>query len=201
MRLVANFAAAVRLGLWSTAVGWSVSLAGCCCGGLPSARSGDALLGCAAASGRSCEDTSCVVPHAGYCAADACSSLWAWPKRVLRRCCGPLMHPAAVTQSATEAEMTPPHARFHPVPTAPVFAQRYDYMPPERIMAPPPAHPRLAPHALPHLSQVQPLPAASQDNDDDRAPRPPRAAPLPAESHNSLPLPLPSPPPSESPRL
>ena len=51
---------------------------------------------------------------------------------------GPLFNRDAPydAQALAEAELQPPFARFHPVPTAPVFAPHYDYEPPQPMMVP-----------------------------------------------------------------
>ncbi len=174
---------------------WVCWLAGCCCWGVPSARFNGpppypAVAPVQTAAASICPlDDACVVPPEGYCGADDCPPLWAWSRgllqrccRPLRRCCGPLFHPGRVSGGEAEAELLPPHARFHPVPSAPVFAQRQDYAPPERMMMPLPAHPRLAPHALPHVPDVQPL-APSRDV----------SAPVPDSDPNPYPTPAPIP--------
>ena len=43
------------------------------------------------------------------------------------------------TGPASESLIDPPHSRFHPVPTAPVFAGRIEYDPPRAMV---PAHPK-----------------------------------------------------------
>lgn len=165
--------AAGRSGLLSIAVTGTVCLAGCCGGILTSARyatpvSGPAALSTAAmpvapADVATTGDAGCVVPSEGYCGADDCPPLVAWPGGVWGRCLGPLFHRRGAAgqlgaQADVEAELYPPHSRFHPVPTTPVFAQRQDYEPPQRMMEPTPAPPRFAPQALPHVPNVQPLP-------------------------------------------
>lgn len=206
MRRLAISAVAKRGGLLGTVVVWTVCLAGCCCGVVPSARFAApgpvpaTMPGAGwAAAARTCPtalpDSGCVVPPGGFCGADDCPSLLAWPCGVLKRCGGPLFHPGRASGTSgeeTEAELYPPHSRFHPVPAAPVFAQRYDYEPPDRMMVPTPAHPRLAPQALPHVPGVQPLPAGSGAAG-------PVADPVPVEPPvgNLLPQPLPAPPQEE----
>jgi len=51
---------------------------------------------------------------------------------------GPLFNREAPydAQAMAEAELQPPFARFHPVPTAPVFEPQYDYQPPQLMMVP-----------------------------------------------------------------
>lgn len=70
-----------------------------------------------------------------------------------------------------EAELYPPHSRFHPVPTAPVFAQRAEYLPPEQMLQTVPEKP--FPHLTPPLHPV-----------------PTQPAPLPAPRHQAEPSPL-----------
>jgi hypothetical protein len=47
--------------------------------------------------------------------------------------CGPLFHRKA-GPGLVEEELRPPHSRFHPVPTRPVFEPRLDYAVPELMM-------------------------------------------------------------------
>jgi len=67
----------------------------------------------------------------------------------LRCCLGPLfcrqIPPDA--HAFAEAQLQPPFARFHPVPTAPVFLSHYDDQPPQ-LMRVPVQEPRRFPHAL-----------------------------------------------------
>jgi hypothetical protein len=93
----------------------------------------------------------------------------------------------------TEAELYPPHSRFHPVPTAPVFAQRTEYEPPELIMEPVPAKPHLAPRTLPNVPQDRlrsPLPT------DGKLPA---MVPVPTDpwATNAAPERIPAEPPNE----
>jgi hypothetical protein len=154
-------------GLLCTATVWAMCLTGCCGGILTSARYAApspqvATLPTASALGPTASsathgETACVVAPAGYCGADECPPLVNWPRGLWARCLGPLFHGRGQA-GMTEAELYPPHSRFHPVPTAPVFAPRDDYEPPERMMEPAPAHPRLAPQSLPRVPDVQLLP-------------------------------------------
>jgi hypothetical protein len=165
--------AAGRGGRLSIAVVWTVCLTGCCGGILTSARYAPpvphpatvptAAAPAAPVDSASTVDAGCVIPPEGYCGADDCPPLLTWPRGVWARCLGPLFHRRGeagqtAAEAEVEAELYPPHSRFHPVPTAPAFAQRYDYEPPERMMEPIPARPRFAPQALPHVPDVQPLP-------------------------------------------
>ena len=159
--------------LLSIAVTWTVCLAGCCGEILTSARyatpvSGPAAVSTAAmpvapADVATTGDAGCVVPSEGYCGSGRLSTTG----RLARRSVGALPRSALPSPRAAgqleaeadvEAELYPPHSRFPPVPTAPVFAQRQDYEPPQRMMEPTPAPPRFAPQALPHVPNVQPLP-------------------------------------------
>lgn len=58
-------------------------------------------------------------------------------------CFGPLFHWGSTSEdeALAEAELYPPHSRFHPVPTTPVFAQREEYLPPEPMMQTVPVNP------------------------------------------------------------
>jgi hypothetical protein len=105
----------------------------------------------------------------GTCTCGACPPVckkpWRWPRlpRLLHPhrllwCFGPLLHwgPTPEEEALMEAELYPPHSRFHPVPTAPVFAQRAEYLPPESMMQAVPERP--FPHLTPPLN---PVPAQS----------------------------------------
>ncbi len=73
---------------------------------------------------------------------------------------GPLFNHRAPydPEALAEAELQPPFARFHPVPTAPVFAPRYDYDPPQLMMAPVPQPNRLPQLLSPRSATSQPEP-------------------------------------------
>jgi hypothetical protein len=150
------------------------SLAGCCGGILPSARifpsapplavATPAVAGPAANSEclvpHAAANSECLIPPAGYCGADACPPLFAWRGARLLHGFGPLFYRGDEgEQQMTEAELYPPHSRFHPVPTAPVFAPRPEYDPPEQMMEPVPAKPHLAPRAA--LRAPRPLDLSS----------------------------------------
>lgn len=114
----------------------------------------------------------------GVCTCGACPPVCSkpWPRPRLPRlphlhgllwCFGPLFHwgESAEDAATVEAELFPPHSRFHPVPTAPVFAQRAEYIPPEQMMQAvperplpqltPPLHP-VPSHTIP--SHASPMP-------------------------------------------
>lgn len=114
---------------------WWALTAGCC-GPLTSLRYGPSGSAHAAAEARdSCgdavvdADTSCAIPAEGYCGADECPTLLCWSKPHLCRFFGPIVAGHGFPLPQAEG-LQPPHARFHPVPTAPVFAQREGYLPP-----------------------------------------------------------------------
>lgn len=101
----------------------------------------------------------------GVCTCGGCRSVCPKPSRWPRMprlphlhgllwCFGPLFHWGESSEEAAtmEAELYPPHSRFHPVPTAPVFAQRAEYMPPESMMQAVPERP--LPHLTPPLHPV-----------------------------------------------
>lgn len=46
---------------------------------------------------------------------------------------GPLMHHQRQPYAPQQATIQPPHSKFHPVPTRPVFEQRHSYSPPDPI--------------------------------------------------------------------
>lgn len=132
-----------------------------------------------AADGAPCPTAMCGSPQ-GVCSCGACPPVckpsWHLPRfpRMLHPhrllwCFGPLFHWGESAQDAAmaEAELQPPHSRFHPVPTAPVFAPRPEYVPAEPMMQMV-AEPQL-PHRGPHLKSV---PTRSLV---------PSAAPVPAE--------------------
>jgi len=182
-----------------------VCLAGCCGPLLPSGRhvpsahtSGPVPVGahaCATAD-------PAVIPSAGYCGADdcpplfsahACSRLLAGPRCWIRRCGGPLLdlrHRHGEGGGTVEAELNPPHSRFHPVPASPVFAQRDEYAPPERMMQPaPPVPHRTAPGAPQPTSPVPPAPPF-----DTHSPLiVPESVPMRIEPPGTSPLPDPLP--------
>jgi hypothetical protein len=63
---------------------------------------------------------------------------WCWPWWPQPGFClpwggGPLFH-RGLKADLVEEELRPPHSRFHPVPTQPVFEPRLEYSPPELMM-------------------------------------------------------------------
>jgi|GEM_PF-5623417 hypothetical protein len=95
---------------------------------------------------------------------------------------GPFMHPGnAPAYAAHQATIKPPHSKFHPVPTRPVFETRAEYHPPEPMgvhLVPVPDHhshsllPRLRPPDVPLGYPPTPPDASSQSlgtGDDDEA--------------------------------
>ena len=126
------------------------------------------------------ETTSCDWPLSGICGADPCPPLIVLPKCKGKWRCylGPLFcseqSPELAQMAAAEAKLQIPHSLFHPVPTAPVFSSRYDYEPPQLMMAPekPPAllAPHRTPRSLPPMSEMgplAPLPSAAKDKAQD----------------------------------
>ncbi|MHB9082097.1 MAG: hypothetical protein ACYC3X_31930 [Pirellulaceae bacterium] len=176
------------------------SLVGCQGGILPSARLAPTMFVEPTPPGAAnpvapmpTPDAACLAPPVGYCGADACPSVKTWRGARLLRCLGPLFYREDEEDLLTEAELYPPHSRFHPVPTAPVFAQRTEYEPPQLMMAPVPAEPHLAPRALPDVPRgrlLSPLPA----NGDSPAMQPWSTAPPAAQK---APEPVPPGPPHE----
>lgn len=134
-RAARTLSAMRRRPAWAGMFCAGVLLAGCC-GPLTSLRyrptgpAGEAVQqGAACSDVAAAADRACAVPPTGYCGADRCPSLLfcSWPH--LCRLLGPIAiwpRPPA----PTEEGLQPPHSRFHPVPTAPVFAQRDDYLAP-----------------------------------------------------------------------
>jgi hypothetical protein len=93
-------------------------------------------------------------------------------------------------RAMAEAQLQPPFARFHPVPTAPVFAPRYEYAPPELMMVP--AGPRhrppgaFAPHGEPlriHDQQLEPQEIVVPEL--DTVPPPPPASQISGQSRRT----------------
>lgn len=92
------------------------------------------------------EATECVVEEA--CGACPPMRLRRW--RCHWRCwVGPLFSRrcAPPPDALAELELQPPWASFHPVPTAPVFEPRYEYTPPQPVLAPT-SEPRHLTHGL-----------------------------------------------------
>ena len=154
--------AALRRRLLCLAAVGAACLSGGCCGMLTSVRYAAPASSPGPGADMACAvDDGCVIPPKGYCGADDCPRLINWPAGRWTRCLGPLFHGRKIhgpmfhgrgdggPPPMDEAELYPPHSRFHPVPTAPVFAQRPDYEPPQRMLAPVPASPRSAPQAQP----------------------------------------------------
>jgi hypothetical protein len=114
-----------------------------CCGPIASLRQGpagrvppcpEAATECAHLDGPA--DAACAIPPAGYCGADDCPSLLFCARPHLWRFLGPIAAWPRLHAPAEEG-LQPPHSRFHPVPTAPVFAQRDEYdAPVENTLAP-----------------------------------------------------------------
>jgi hypothetical protein len=85
----------------------------------------------------------CGWEHDGPCDEDICGHVlempeWRFPRLRMPRFrfpiwCGPLFHRGAET-GPVEEELRPPHSRFHPVPTQPVFEPRLEYAIPELMM-------------------------------------------------------------------
>ena len=111
----------------------------------------------------------------GACAL-SCKQLPRLPRpphpRRLFRWFGPLFHWQQASEEAAmaEAELYPPHSRFHPVPTAPVFAQRFEYAPPEPMMQTVPEH--RFPHLAPQPNSAPSQPAAPLPSPEDTEPAP-----------------------------
>lgn len=176
------------------------SLAGCRGGILPSARLalpmslGPAPAGVAAPGDPvPTSDAGCLVSPAGYCGADACPSLSTWRDARMLRCLGPLFYREDEEDQLTETELYPPHSRFHPVPTAPVFASRTEYGAPQLMMEPVPAEPHLAPRALPNVPRGRPLgPLPPNGNLPAREP-----VPTGPPATDAAPEPIPPGPPNE----
>ncbi len=183
------------------------SLAGCCGGILPSARVSPSAPPMAAAipsvaapaeTGPAANSECLVppvppVPPAGYCGADACPPLVAWCGPRLLHGLGPLFYRGDEgEQQMTEAELYPPHSRFHPVPTMPVFASRPEYDPPQQMLEPVPAKPHRVPHAAvpaprpldlssPEVGgpALEPVPAGRPENRGEPAANPAEPTPEP----------------------
>ncbi len=85
----------------------------------------------------------CGLEHEGPCDEDICGQVadvprWRFPWLRMPRChlpiwCGPLFH-RGMEVGPVEEELRPPHSRFHPVPTQPVFEPRLEYAIPELMM-------------------------------------------------------------------
>ncbi len=136
-------------------------------------------------------DLACDLPLSGLCGTAPCPPLLVLPKGKWRCYLGPLFchdQPEELAELA-EAELQVPHSLFHPVPTAPVFASRFDYAPPQLMMAPVKEPGLLAPHraprTLPPLTEMGPLaplppsPSPTSENGPDLEVIPvPDASPL-----------------------
>jgi hypothetical protein len=85
-------------------------------------------------------------------------------------------------QPAPEPPLKPPHARFHPVPTQPVFSARAGYIAPQLVGVHPPADPH-----------VEHLPSRPLSEQFDEIPVPIPDVP-PAQPIQPVPDPLSSPP-------
>jgi hypothetical protein len=124
-------------------------------------------------------DAPCGYPQGG-CTCSVCAPTCKRPPRLPRPphphrlvwWFGPLFHWQQTSEEAAlaEAELDPPHSRFHPVPTAPVFAQRFEYAPPKLMMQTVPEH-RFPPLA-PQPNSVPTQPAAPLMAPEDREPAP-----------------------------
>jgi hypothetical protein len=88
----------------------------------------------------------CGLEHDGACDGAICGHVmdtfrWRIPWLRMPRCrlpiwCGPLFHRGAEA-GPVEEELRPPHSRFHPVPTQPVFEPRLEYATVELMMTEP----------------------------------------------------------------
>jgi hypothetical protein len=117
---------------------------------------------------------------------------WHWPHGLTRH--GFRAQCASFRENYLQPEappLKPPHSRFHPLPTQPVFAARAEYAPPELVNPP---KPELHPTALPQPEELPlpiPVPAATEPNWRE-APRmrPPQPPP---ETNDAAPALLPAP--------
>jgi hypothetical protein len=196
--------ATVRGGLAWSGVAWSLLLTGCCGALLTSVRvrppvghtpNGTAGTQVAASSADiAAPDDGCAIPPEGYCGADDCPSLLVCAKPHLGKYLGPAAHWRRGALSS-EGLIAPPHSRFHPVPTTPVFAQRDTYEPPQPHLPPPPRHGHALPHVLPHRPGAVPLPLPPTPADLD-----PRLSPIPFDTPqgSALPEAFPSTPPDQT---
>jgi hypothetical protein len=131
-RTARTVSATCRRLAWAGALSAGI-VAGGCCGPLTSLRYGSsgpvqeavtAAAGCPEVGGPA--DAACAVPPEGYCGADRCPTLLVWSRPHLCRLLGPIAAWRG-PQTPVDDTLQPPHSRFHPVPTAPVFAQRDTY--------------------------------------------------------------------------
>ena len=131
-----------------------------------------------------------------------------WPNVTLPRCLtrthwreqsAELRHEVnAMLQPEPPAPLKPPHSRFHPLPTQPVFAQRAEYKQPELLGVPAAAPPATSP-GLEEIAIPVPEPSTGEPTWHDLpAPRPldpvPEAAPAPAPRPTETQPPLRQPP-------
>lgn len=190
MRWIPQFAFANRktalLAVFAT-----VSLAGCCGPLIVSHRIGhDPLAGCVAAEDSAvCPDEQrSPTPALPAMALPALPTLppwlrcthWKAKSRHLREDFGEFLQPGA------EPPLKPPHARFHPVPTQPVFAMRAGYAVPQLVGADPHAE-HLPPQPL--SEQLDEIPVPIPDAD---APQQPTWRELPGPQP-LIPPPVPNP--------
>ncbi len=92
---------------------------------------------------KSPDPPTCGLEPVGPCGESFCGPLmptlrWRLPRLRIPHCrfpiwCGPLLH-RGEEPGLLEEELRPPHARFHPVPTQPVFEPRSEYLPPQLMM-------------------------------------------------------------------
>ncbi len=90
-------------------------------------------------------------------------------------------------QALAEAELQPPFSRFHPVPTAPVFAPRYDYQQPQLMMVPLQPSKKLVPQLLTPRRAANGSESSLEDGDLVPEPESAETIPLPESTLDSSP--------------
>ncbi len=122
----------------------------------------------------------CGEPIIGLCGEEPCPPILVVPRCNWLCYLGPLFcrhgHPDG--EQLAEAELLPPHSRFHPVPTAPVFATTYDYEPPQ-LMLTPVKKPFHVPQTLPPMSEMEPTRPIPHGNDFSPDGKPIKVVPVP----------------------
>ncbi|HTN77587.1 MAG TPA: hypothetical protein VL096_20150 [Pirellulaceae bacterium] len=195
MALLPSFIALKRL-LPATALASTLAVSGCCGNFLVSERFGHAVDQGAAAD---CPDGQC---GSGRIGGQRELPKFCWPGW-LQRDHWASKHRrvkdefAEMLQPGPPPPVKPPHSRFHPVPTLPVFASRAEYRPPELLGGHPGEETTTAPTpAAPANSELIPTPTAESATPIWQAPTAPQLIPAPHgnDEPEAIPPAAPTPP-------